>query len=149
LPYQLPIWVWPTVLLGVCGLAAWRGEDEERLAAGGELASWAVTLLVFRSRSEGTQWSVLAIDTVLLGLFVWIALRSRRYWPLFAAGFQLLAVLTHVGRTLDTSVSGWAYLTAVLIWNYLTLFTIGYAAWTARGPTPPREIESGARQPLE
>ena len=129
--YQLPIWVWPAALLGVCAIAIWRGRDEERLAAAGELATWALTLLVFQSRSESTQWSVLAIDALLLMLFIWIALRSRRYWPLCAAGFQLLAVVTHVGRTLDTSVSGWAYLTAVLIWNYLTLFTIGYGAWTA------------------
>jgi hypothetical protein len=129
--YQLPIWVWPTALLSVCAIAVWRGRDEERLAAAAELATWALTLLVFRSRSESTQWSVLVIDSLLFVLFLWLALRSRRYWPLFAAGFQLLAVVTHIGRTLDTSVSGWAYLTAVLIWNYLTLFTIGYGAWTA------------------
>lgn len=115
----------------VCVLAVLRGRDEERLAAGGEVATWALTLVVFRSRSESTQWAVLIIDVALLALFLWIALRSPRWWPLFAAGFQLLAVVTHVARALDSDVSGWAYLTAGLIWNYMALFAIGYAAWTA------------------
>jgi hypothetical protein len=131
LSYQLPIWVWPTVLMTVCAIAVWRGRDHERLAAGSELASWSMSLLVFRSRSELTQWPVLFIDAVLLAILVWIALRSPRYWPLFAAGFQLLAVLTHLAHALDAVVSGWAYLTAMLIWNYLTLTAIGYGGWTA------------------
>lgn len=129
--YQLPVWVWPTVLMTVCVVAVWRGRDEERLAAAGELASWALTLVVFKARSADTQWAVLAIDAGLLALFVWIALRSIRYWPLFVASFQLLAVVTHLAHALDSSVSGWAYLTAALAFNYLALLVVGYAAWTA------------------
>jgi hypothetical protein len=123
--------VWPTVLLGVCVLAIWRGRDQERLAAGGYLAAWALTVLVFKARSSDTQWAVLVIDLGLLGLFLWLAMRSGRFWPLFAAGFQLLAVVTHMARALDDEVSGWAYLTAGLVWGYLGLAAIGYGAWTA------------------
>lgn len=129
--YQLPIWVWPTALMGVCAIAVWRGRDDERLAAACELATWSLSLLVFKSNSELTQWPVMLIDCGLLSMLGWIALRSPRYWPLFATSFQLLAVLTHIAHALDTVVSGWAYLTAILIWNYLTLFAIGYGAVTA------------------
>ena len=129
--YQLPVWVWPTALLSVCALAVWRGRNEERLAAGGYLAAWALSLVVFQARSEETQWGVLVVDAGLLGLFVWLAMRGRRYWPLFAAGFQLLAVVTHIARALDSAVSGWAYLTAGIVWGYLVLIAIGYGAWTA------------------
>ncbi len=129
--YQLPVWVWPLVLMSVCVIAAWRGRDEERLAAAGELATWALTMVVFRSRSEDTQWAVVPIDVFLLALFIWIALRSRRYWPLFAAAFQLLAVGMHLARAFDAGISGWAYLTAMLLWNYLALLAIGYGSWTA------------------
>ncbi|TAL28670.1 MAG: hypothetical protein EPN98_22840 [Phenylobacterium sp.] len=129
--YQLPIWVWPTVLMGVCAIAVLRGRDLERLAAASELATWALSLLVFKSRSESTQWAVLLIDVSLLVVLAWIALRSPRYWPLFAAGFQLLAVATHLAHATDALVSGWAYQTAALIWNYMTLFAIGYGAITA------------------
>ncbi|MBI1197250.1 MAG: hypothetical protein GC203_05245 [Phenylobacterium sp.] len=129
--YQLPVWVWPTALMVACGLAVWRGRDEERLAAAGLLANWALTLVVFRSRSQETQWAILALDSALLALYMWIALRTRRFWPLPVAGFQLLCVVTHVAHAVDPRVSGWAYLTAGIVWSYLILFTISYGAWTA------------------
>ena len=72
--------------MGVCALATWKGRDEERLAAGGLLAGWALTRVTYSDPSH-TQWGVLAVDISLLWLLGWIALRSRRYWPLFAVGF--------------------------------------------------------------
>ena len=117
--------------MAVCAIAVWRGRDEERLAAAGLLANWALSLVVFRSMSETTQWEMLIFDTALLALYLWLALRSHRYWPLFAAGFQVLVVVTHLGSAIDPTVSGWAYLTAGLIWAYLVLFSIAFGAWTA------------------
>ena len=72
-----------------------------------------------------------AIDSALFSLYFWIAMRSARFWPLFLAGFELLALFTHLANALDAGISGWAYWTANRIWSYLGLFTIGYAAWTA------------------
>jgi hypothetical protein len=115
----------------VCAIAVWRGRDQERLAAAAVLADWALSMMVFKSRSEETQWAVLAVDLGQFALLLWLAMRSRRYWPLFVAGFALLQLVTHVAHALDTGVSGWASLTAGRIWSYLLLFTIGYAAWTA------------------
>ena len=43
----------------------------------------------------------------------------------------MLVVVTHLGRAVDPTVSGWAYLTAGLIWAYLVLFSIAFGAWTA------------------
>ena len=118
-------------MMVVCVLAVRRGGDDERLAAGALLAAWAISMTVFRARSEDTQWAVTAIDTVLFGAYLLIALRSRRYWPLFTAAFGLLMVLTHLAHAVDGGISGWAYWTAARVWNYLALFTIGYGAWTA------------------
>lgn len=115
----------------VCILAAWRGRDDERLAAGGLLANWALSLVVFKSQSEETQWAVSLFDGALTILYFWIALRTRRYWPLFAGGFQLLVMVTHLGHAIDPRVSGWAYLTAQLLWAYLVMISIGYGAMTA------------------
>lgn len=129
----------------VCVLAAWRGRDEERLAAGGLLANWALSMVVFRSESEDTQWAVSLLDGALTVLYLWIALRSRRYWPLFAAGFQLLVMVTHLGHALDSRVSGWAYLTAQLLWAYLVMIAIGYGALTA----PKRYAEIEADEPKD
>ena len=52
----------------VCGLALWRGRNDERLAAAGNLASWAISLVVFKAYSADTQWYVMAVDVALLAL---------------------------------------------------------------------------------
>jgi hypothetical protein len=117
--------------MSVCALAVWKGRDEERLAAGGLLANWALSMVVFRARSEDVQWPIILTDGALFALYLWIALRSVRFWPLFLASFALLVLLTHLAHGLDQGVSGWAYLTAELLWSYLMLVALGYAAWTA------------------
>jgi len=138
--YQLPLWVWPSALMLVCAVAVWRGRDHERLAAGALLAAWALSMVVFKARSEETQWAVMIVDSGLLAVYGWIALRTRRYWPLFLGAFQFLAVVTHGAHALDAGVSGWAYITAIRVWTYLGLFAIGYGAWTA--PRRYAEIET-------
>ena len=140
LSYQLPIWVWPAVLMTICALAVWRGRDDERLSSAGFLAGWAMTLVVFKARSEETQWAVLAIDAGLLGLTLWIALRSARFWPLVVAALQVLTVGVALSKSLDPRITGWAYLTASLAFQYLALLAIGYGAWTA--PRRYAEIEA-------
>jgi hypothetical protein len=62
---------------------------------------------------------------------LWIALRSDRHWPMFAAGFALLLLLTHLASAADPTIGGWAYLTAGLIFSYLILAAIAYGAITA------------------
>jgi hypothetical protein len=138
--YQLPVWVWPIVLVIACALAASRGRDAERLAAATVLLAWSLTMVVFQGASEGTQWLVMMIDVAQLPIFLWLALRSPRYWPLFAAAFKLLLVVTHLSRAIDPTISGWAYQTAGVAWSYLALFVIVYAAWTA--PRRYAEIEA-------
>lgn len=128
--YQLPPFVWPSAVMGVCAIAIWRGGPDERLAAGGLLAGWALTMVAYQAHGQ-VQTGVMIIDLALLGFLVWLAMRSPRHWPLFASGFQLLAVLTHLGREVDSGISTWAYLTAEIIWGYLLAFAIGYGAWTA------------------
>lgn len=134
--------------MGVCGLAVARGRDEERLAAAGYLANWALTLVLFRKGTSDLQDGIMLVDLALLLLYVWLALRSQRHWPMFAAGFQLLAIITHLGRILDPRISGWAYITAEIIWSYLVLFAIAYGAWTApaayaESADPPTSDEPG------
>jgi hypothetical protein len=115
----------------VCAIAAWRGRDEERLVAATVLADWALSVFVYKVNSEETQWGVLLVDAGQFAVFLWLAMRSQRYWPLFIAAFGLLQLTTHVAHALDPRVSGWAYLTAELIWSYLILITTGCAAWVA------------------
>jgi len=89
------------------------------------LLGWGVTLLLRDRTWVGTQWGTLAVDIAFLLVVGWIALQSRFYWPIWATGFQLLGVVTHVARMLDRTVGAWAYVTAGIIWTQLVLIALG------------------------
>jgi len=99
--------------------------------AAGFLLDWIASALLKDRHFAGPQWGEFAIDVANLALFLGVALRSGRYWPLFAAAFQLLAVITHVASTFDRHLSAWAYITASVIWTYCILGALAYGAWTA------------------
>jgi hypothetical protein len=124
-------WFGLVLTVVVCGGAFWKGDRETQLAAGGFLLGWAATIAL-RDRSwVGTQWSAFASDAGLLIILIVISLRTRRYWPLAAAGFELLCVVTHVARLIDPGVYAWAYATAQVIWTQLVVVAIGVGVWNA------------------
>jgi hypothetical protein len=72
-----------------------------------------------------------------------VSLRTERFWPLVACGFQLLAVLTHAAKLIDKGVAQWAYITAGVIWTYLVLLAMGIGTWNVW-----RERRALARAPV-
>ena len=56
-------------------------------------------------------------------------MRTPRYWPLVAAAFELLCVVTHVARIIDPGVMAWAYATAQVIFTQLVVVAIGVGVW--------------------
>jgi hypothetical protein len=144
--YALPPWFGVSLLFAVCGGALWKGRVEERAVAIGLLLAVAVTYVLRDPRWSGTQWAGFVADILLLALIVAVSLRSAKYWPLFAAAFQLLGVVTHTARMLDQTLGAWAYATAGVIFTQLVLVSLAvgtFNAWRARGypatsdaPTP-------------
>jgi hypothetical protein len=133
--YQLPPWVGLAIAVVFGGGAFWKGGREEQLAAGGLLLSLLATVVLRDPRWVGAQWGAFGADTCLFLLLTWIALRSRRYWPLAAAAFQLLCVAIHIARIADPGVRGWAYATGQVIFSQWVFFAVGIGtinAWRAR-----------------
>lgn len=94
-------------------------------------ASWIAALAVSNSRWWEPRWNVWIVDSLLLiGLLI-LALRSPRHWPIFAAGFHLLAIVTHAIRLITPRNMAWSLVTAGVIWSYLVLFTLALATWLA------------------
>lgn len=137
--HEIRALVWASTIIGIGLLAFWRGGRDERLASYVLLAAWGLSVLLARTNFAQTEWGVLLIDAVLFAGLVAIALRSKRHWPLFAAGFHLLAIVTHIADTIDPAVEGWAYFTAEIIWGYLVAFAVAYGAWTAPRRRAPQE----------
>lgn len=122
--------IWTVLMLAVSGFALWRGGWPERLVAvANVLASLASGLAENRRDFIDPQWGVMVIDVLFLALLLWLALRSDRHWPMWAAAFQLLAVVTHGAMMADPSVGGWAYITGYIIWGYMVLASLSVGTW--------------------
>ncbi|MEZ5708455.1 MAG: hypothetical protein R3E02_03585 [Blastomonas sp.] len=116
---------WILTLLA-CGYAAVFGGRDGRW--GSMLLLVAVILTVPANRVDrtwsDTQFAVAAVDTAyLVGIFI-VALNSRRYWPIWAAAFQVLTVLTHLATMLGPSVTPKIYYAMSTFWIVPLIFSM-------------------------
>ena len=61
--------------------------------------------------------------------FVLLALGSRRFWPLWVAGFQLTSVLSHFLKTLHWDMIPQVYAAAERFWIYPIFLAIVVGTW--------------------
>lgn len=127
--YALPPWIGFSLTGFLCLAAVFYGRWEERAAAAGLAVNIAITILLRDWHWTGMQWGAFCADLAYLGLMVFIALRTTRFWPLFAAGFQLLTILLHLGRMVDSKLNSWGYATAEVIFTYLVEYAILFGIW--------------------
>jgi len=128
---SLVILFW-VLLLVSCGYALWRGRKYERIAALVFIAATVLSILghsPLRSRYVGIETSDLAVDTAVLLAVVAIALVSDRFWPLWAAGLQLVDSMSHVLRAIDADLVPKVYGAAERFWSYPILLILLIGAW--------------------
>jgi hypothetical protein len=109
------------LLLAVCIYALWRGGPDERVVALTCLAGTAATMLVIsplRQRYTGVEEGLLLVDLAVLAGFITVALRSKRFWPLWIAGLQLTTSIGHVLKGIDQDLLPRAYGAALQFWSY-------------------------------
>lgn len=120
-----------TLLALVCVAAALRGRRDERLAALVCLGATLLSILVrapWRQSYSGIEFGVLSVDVATLMVFVAVALRSPRFWPLWIAGLQLSTLLAHFFKAVDFDLIPRAYAVAERFWSYPILLIILVAA---------------------
>jgi hypothetical protein len=106
------------LLIGACGYAWFRGRSDERVAAAVCVgASFASLVLLTRLRFSDIEYGILAVDLVVLATFVWVALRSERFWPLWVSGLQLTSSVPHLLKLIDPGLMPFAYAAAETIWS--------------------------------
>jgi hypothetical protein len=118
------------LLLAVCIYAWLRGGSDERAVAATCLAGTLATLLVIsplRQRYTGVEEGLMLVDLGVLAGFITVALRSRRFWPLWVAGLQLTTSLGHILKGVDQHLLPRAYGAALQFWSYpiLLILAIG------------------------
>lgn len=119
------------ILLAVCTLyALWAGGGPERVGAAIYAFSVAATHVIRAYNDQ--RWGVVhigefTVDVVTFVIFIVIALRANRFWPLWVTAFLGLGVLGHLGRLVGPDTFWWAYAVVLTIWSYpiVLLFALG------------------------
>jgi hypothetical protein len=131
---------WPLLLL-TCGYALWRGRRYERIAATVFIGATVLSLLLhpLRGRYVEVQTSDLIVDTAVLFAVVAIALASDRFWPLWAAGLQLVNSMSHALKAIHADMLPYVYGAAERFWSYPILVILFIGAWRQHRRTQSRE----------
>lgn len=120
------------VLLGITGFALVRGGVPERIGAVVNLvASFATTALrlidpLFFAPAETV---VLGIDLAVAAVFYWLAIKTIRFWPIWASGFALGNVVASVTAPLLPKVPLLAFHSGLGIYAYLALGALFLGTW--------------------
>jgi hypothetical protein len=105
----------------------WGGRDE-RFAAGAFIIATLMSWVTDNAYS-GTQMNVLIVDFALLLGLVGLALTSDRFWPMYAAAFQLVGTVVHVASMTQTGDSAWAYAVGLIFWSYAVMAALLAGTW--------------------
>lgn len=100
------------------------GGRTERLGGSFFLAAALLTPVVQMSVFHRVEIGVAIVDTLLLLALLFLAFRSNRRWPTYAAAFQAIGVLTHLARFEAGPVQGNVYGDMLVLWSYPTVLAL-------------------------
>ena len=107
------------VISTICAMR-WGGRPERIGAATlfiGAVLSAAVVSPI-GERFHHVEIGILLADMALLGIFIWLSLRSPRYWPISIGGILAAEVLIHLGSIAAPHVHWLAYMNATVLWGW-------------------------------
>ena len=121
------------VLLAIVAVYAFlRGSRDERIVGAILVVGVIATHFAWTPvshRFAGLEAGVMAVDLIVFAGFLWVALRSNRFWPLWIAGLQLTTVLGHILKAVDTGLFSRAYGAALMFWGYPIVLILAIGTW--------------------
>jgi hypothetical protein len=121
-----------TLLAFVALYAFLRGSDDARKIAVICVLGTVLTHLAWSplpERFAGLEAGVLLVDLLVFAGFLWVALRSDRFWPLWIAGLQLTTILGHVLKIINVDLFSRAYGAALMFWSYPIVVILAVGTW--------------------
>lgn len=110
-----------------CAVTAWRGATPEKLGAAIVLVGSIAT--VGAAHIPGLELcaakiGILVVDLLVLAGFVALVLTTDRFWPLWACGFHLVGVATHIAMLVYPDILPQAYRVVQGLWAYPMMLAI-------------------------
>ena len=134
------------LLMAVAAYAFVRGSPDARLAAAVCVIATVATRIVLSPvahRYSGVEYGVVTVDLLALFGFIFIALRTDRFWPLWVAGFQLTTIVAHALKAVDPHLLPHAYAAAGRFWVYPIFLIIVIGTWRSHQ----RALDGGIAKP--
>jgi hypothetical protein len=128
-------------LAGIATLAAalrWGGRPEVTIAAANIVG--AVLTRLVRSplgvRYQQVETAILIIDLLVLAVFLWVSLKSDRWWPLLATALLAPEMLAHVAKAVQPGFLAGGYSIAGLS-AYALYPVMMFGIWNSRNRPKP------------
>lgn len=127
--------IYNALLFGACGYAWYRGRADARIAAA---VIFIGSFLTFALRSHwaasysSLEGGIFAVDVLALLGFVYVAMSSDRFWPLWVSGLQLTTTMGHVMKAIQSDLLPLAYAAALRFWAYPILIIIAVGTWRSQ-----------------
>ncbi len=127
-------WIYLLLLVSSVCFVFWKGRFEERLVAGALTIGSIFTFSLYVR--AGKNWldpnvALLINEAAVTAVILFIAYRSKRFWPLPVAAFQITAMLTPLAALLGESLASYALGVTQGLWAYPQLLILVIA--TIRG----------------
>lgn len=83
-------------------------------------------------RFQEFEAGILAVDLVMVGIFLALSFRSTRFWPIWIAGILGAETIVHVTRAVVPHVVPQAYVDAAGLWSWVIQTILIAATWRHR-----------------
>jgi len=119
------------LLAACCAYAFAAGGGPERIGAAALAIGSVLTVVVISAppiRFRSVEVAVVVVDILCLIIYVALALRADRFWPIWASALVGVGALGHLGKWFSgPDLDRWAYAFSIAIWSYpiLALIAIG------------------------
>jgi hypothetical protein len=115
------------LLFGSCGYALGKGTRDARIVAATCLIATFASVPI--AAYGAVELSVVFVDVLVLASFLYVALQSDRFWPLWIAGLHVTTMIGHALMLLSGDMVPIAYAVALRFWAYPELIILGFAVW--------------------
>ena len=120
-------------LLLLCwGYALLRGGAPEKIGATVVLVGSLLTLATVSNQASSyasVETGVLIVDVAAFIAFLVLALRAKRFWPIWITALQLIGTSGHLVKLVDPETIPKAYAFAAIFWSYPMLALLALGTW--------------------
>lgn len=134
---MLTLLLFCTPLVLTCILAVVRGGRDERIGAASFVIAFIATIIADRQTAgivAQPEWAVAMVDAVLAVPLLYLALCSDRFWPMWALGFHMVTLMTHLAVWVQPEILSEAYAISIGFLAYPTMGALLVALLVRRRP---------------